>query len=85
MKQNGASLRSKCEWDLLTVVPDKNMEMEDARDVLNSAFAHGDVVRFGPAGFLGQGIDFAVRPQSRAMVVDVLVRAGFRIVEGGQR
>jgi hypothetical protein len=73
------------EWDLLTVVPDANPDLDQAKDVLMGAFACGDVSRFAPAPSMGEAVEFAVKVDKRALVVDTLNRAGFRIVEGGQR
>jgi hypothetical protein len=72
--------------DLLTTVPDQDPDIDHAADLLHAFGEIGAVAEIRPAAAMGDdAVEFTVRPQDRAWVIQALNARGFRIVEGGQR
>lgn len=71
--------------DLITIVCDRNPQIDEAIDVLFPYIKACDVTSLRPADAMGESIECSCRHAARPNVVAALNRAGFRIVEGGQQ
>lgn len=71
---------------VITIVQDKNFNMDDAMDVIKEFLVDGRVTGCGETTVMaGPALYAYVREAARADLVAALNAKGFRIVEGGQQ